>query len=1217
MSDNQNFGFGFSGADASIFGVNQLADIFGAVKGKLQQAAASPDLFVQVFGDKANTAELRSVIEEWRGGIFSQLPSVQVISAADMNGADGAYASSTQKIYLSDALFQSSAAPVDSVLGVARVLTEETFHWLDDRVGTDTNGDEGELGSGLLFGVSVSDSELLRIKSEDDRGFINVAGQSVIVEQASIFGNNANNTLYGTNSDDVIYGNNGNDTIYASGGNDSVYGGFDNDSIDGGDGNDKLWGENGDDKLWGGVGDDSLWGGFNNDSIDGGAGNDKLWGENGDDKLWGGSGDDNLSGGFNNDIVSGGSQNDSLWGENGDDKLYGDENDDKLWGGSENDFLSGGSGNDSLWGESGNDQLVGDDGNDSLNGYGFDNNEQDTLTGGNGSDRFYLGDANNSFYAKNGGSDFAVITDFNRSQDFIHLKQLSLDVVSSTQAWGYRLFTVGANTEIRLDSNGDTIAVLKGISGLNITGQGFVLEGQYELKKSLIANLYENVLGRSFDPGGMQTWTDALSRGWTLGQVRNAFAYSVEAQNLITKLYKDIFERTNVGSGMQTWTNALASGWTVTQVRNAIAHSTEAQNLITKLYKDIFDRTNVGGGMQTWTGALGSGWTLAQVRNAIGQSDEARRLVTDLYRSILGRVPDANGLQSWMNALSNGLTLAQVRSNFISSDEAKKIQQVGIWRGEYFNNRDLDLRDYSTFARIDGAIDNDWGNGGPGNGVGNDNFSIRWTGKFNFSSGNYIFHAKADDGVRLWIDGNLVIDQWKDQGATDYTAIRNLTGVHQVKVEYYENGGGAVAKVWWDRIIPPDNAGNSIGAAYNFAFPVGSFNVSRQDWIGSADTDDYYRFEVSTQTNFSLTLNGLSANADVELLDNSNRLIFRSANSGNSSESITQQLGSGTYYARVYAFNGNNTTYNLSLTGTALSQQIRSGSSNVNLWLYDKDGRNTKTYIDPNKETYIVIHGWQNNDTTSNIANLATTLVRKYSDAQVLAIDWGSITQAGLDWEKSTPYNTAKWIAPVARWAKQTLDQLQIKADSISLIGHSLGAYVSSEIAGLFAQVKKVKNITALDPAFPGGDSVGSYDIDEETREDQRARNFRDVAQNSYAYVVSDRDGDQGLFGDNDKAATANDSFIMRFTTPTATFANITHGGVVWAFTNMIDRGLILPSYRQNWYDKKGYKLSSVDSKYGHEGVILVSGDPRTDNYRVNSMLFINSEGIERLATWS
>jgi hypothetical protein len=70
---------------------------------------------------------------------------------------------------------------------------------LDDRVGTDTQGDEGELAKDLLFGVNLSDSELLRIQSEDDRGFINVGGQSVIVEQASISGNNSNNTLNGTN----------------------------------------------------------------------------------------------------------------------------------------------------------------------------------------------------------------------------------------------------------------------------------------------------------------------------------------------------------------------------------------------------------------------------------------------------------------------------------------------------------------------------------------------------------------------------------------------------------------------------------------------------------------------------------------------------------------------------------------------------------------------------------------------------------------------------------------------------------------------------------------------------------------------------------------------------------------------------------------------------------------------------------------------------------
>lgn len=57
----------------------------------------------------------------------------------------------------------------------------------------------------------------------------------------------------------------------------------------------------------------------------------------------------------------------------------------------------------------------------------------------------------------------------------------------------------------------------------------------------------------------------------------------------------------------------------------------------------------------------------------------------------------------------------------------------------------------------------------------------------------------------MWVDSNLVIDQWNDHGATEYNAIRNLSGQHQVKVEYYENGGGAVAKTWWEKNVETDD----------------------------------------------------------------------------------------------------------------------------------------------------------------------------------------------------------------------------------------------------------------------------------------------------------------------------------------------------------------------------------------------------------------------------
>ncbi|HOU42361.1 MAG TPA: PA14 domain-containing protein, partial [Promineifilum sp.] len=119
------------------------------------------------------------------------------------------------------------------------------------------------------------------------------------------------------------------------------------------------------------------------------------------------------------------------------------------------------------------------------------------------------------------------------------------------------------------------------------------------------------------------------------------------------------------------------------------------------------------------------------------------------------------------------------------------------YRAEYFNNRTLSGN--PVVIRCESSINYDWGGGGPSNGLGNDNFSVRWTGRFNFSGGNKSFIATADDGIRIWIDGTLLIDGWRDQAPTEYRAQRSLSaGVHEVKVEYYENGGGAVARLRWE-----------------------------------------------------------------------------------------------------------------------------------------------------------------------------------------------------------------------------------------------------------------------------------------------------------------------------------------------------------------------------------------------------------------------------------
>ena len=110
-----------------------------------------------------------------------------------------------------------------------------------------------------------------------------------------------------------------------------------------------------------------------------------------------------------------------------------------------------------------------------------------------------------------------------------------------------------------------------------------------------------------------------------------------------------------------------------------------------------------------------------------------------------------------------------------------------------------------------------------------------------------------------------------------------------------------------------DNAGNTLATARDIT--IGATPASYSDFVGSTDSNDYYRFSLGTSSNFSLSLTGLSADADVSLLDSNGSEITSSTNGSNDSESITRQLNAGTYFVRVYPYSGS-TNYNLSLSAT-------------------------------------------------------------------------------------------------------------------------------------------------------------------------------------------------------------------------------------------------------------------------------------------------------------
>ncbi len=120
------------------------------------------------------------------------------------------------------------------------------------------------------------------------------------------------------------------------------------------------------------------------------------------------------------------------------------------------------------------------------------------------------------------------------------------------------------------------------------------------------------------------------------------------------------------------------------------------------------------------------------------------------------------------------------------------------WLAEYFNNRTVSGAPVLT--RTDAEINFSWGGNAPAAELPRDNFSARWTGYIQVDTTQaYTFVARTDDGVRLWIDDQLLIDRWVNQGARDWTATVNLAaGVrYAVRMEYYDSSGTATAILSW------------------------------------------------------------------------------------------------------------------------------------------------------------------------------------------------------------------------------------------------------------------------------------------------------------------------------------------------------------------------------------------------------------------------------------
>jgi hypothetical protein len=95
--------------------------------------------------------------------------------------------------------------------------------------------------------------------------------------------------------------------------------------------------------------------------------------------------------------------------------------------------------------------------------------------------------------------------------------------------------------------------------------------------------------------------------------------------NQVELLYQDVLGRSADQEGLQTYANALEQGWSVKQVREAIAESDEAEHHIRTIYREVLAREVDYEGLITYREMLRKGWELREVRNAVSTSDEARQ----------------------------------------------------------------------------------------------------------------------------------------------------------------------------------------------------------------------------------------------------------------------------------------------------------------------------------------------------------------------------------------------------------------------------------------------------------------------------------------------------------------------------------------------------------------------------------------------------------------
>jgi len=386
-------------------------------------------------------------------------------------------------------------------------------------------------------------------------------------------------------------------------------------------------------------------------------------------------------------IITGTSSDDILVGTSDGDIIHGNAGNDLIDGGAGNDIIYSDAGDDSIWGGPGNDIITGNN-----TGLVLVRHDEDPaavtvdLRSGTATDGWGNRDTLSQIYGAIGSGFSDTLTAFGATSSVVLSGLAGDDKI--TGGWGNDVLIGG--------SGNDTINGGDGISGF-----GAFVHGS-------IYRLYQAAFARDPDVAGWQGWVGAVKSGASLKTVATAFAQSSEFQTtyagldntqFVTRLYQNVLGRAPDQGGLTSWVRSLNAGASRAEVvlgfsesgefKNNTAldvdafmtarFSNEHQGDVYRLYRATVNREPDSGGFVGWVNLLDTeATTLETVAAGFIKSSEFQQtygalnnteFATLLYRNVLGREPDQGGLAGWVDALNRGATRAAVVVGFSRSSE--------------------------------------------------------------------------------------------------------------------------------------------------------------------------------------------------------------------------------------------------------------------------------------------------------------------------------------------------------------------------------------------------------------------------------------------------------------------------------------------------------------------------------------------------------------------